>query len=362
MSIIRFNNDYSRGAHPEVLEALVRENANRFDAYGLDIPCAEAASLIRSAADCPDADVHFAVGGTQANVIVLSSVLRTFESVLSADTGHIHRHETGALEHLGHKIELLPNTDGKITASQVLEAARSFKESPIQEHVTEPKAVYISFPTEYGTLYSRRELEELSSVCRSYGLYLFADGARMAYGLASSGNDLTLADFARLTDAFTVGGTKCGALFGEAVVLLHPAFKDRFRSVIKQNGAMLAKGWLTGLQFKALFTNGLYERVGKHACEAADRIRQAFADAGVEMRPYSPTNQLFVRLTPEQASFLAERFLFEDEASLPDGDVVVRFCTSWYTESSDVQALIAALRELPGRGSARKGSHARTNT
>ena len=191
MEIIRFNNDYSQGAHPEVLKALNAENGSRFDAYGLDRLCLEAADLIRTAVSDKDAAVHFAVGGTQANILVLSAVLRPFESVLSADTGHIHRHETGSLEHLGHKIELLPHKDGKITAKQVQAAAQAFRDSGIPEHITEPKAVYISFPTEYGTLYSRKELEDLSAVCRSYGLYLFADGARMAYGLASEQNDLT---------------------------------------------------------------------------------------------------------------------------------------------------------------------------
>ncbi|MBO4366715.1 MAG: aminotransferase class I/II-fold pyridoxal phosphate-dependent enzyme [Clostridia bacterium] len=347
--MIRFNNDYSQGAHPEVLAALNAENGNRFDAYGTDRLCSEAADLIREAVCAPDAAVHFAVGGTQANVIILSSVLRTFESVLSPDTGHIHRHETGALEHLGHKIELLPHTDGKITAKQVETAAKAFRDSTIPEHITEPKAVYISFPTEYGTLYAKKELEELSAVCREYGLYLFVDGARMAYGLASETNDLTLADFARLADAFTIGGTKCGALFGEAVVLIHPAFKDRFRSMLKQNGAMIAKGWLSGLQFKALFRNGLYERIGKHACALASRIRKAFLDAGIELMPDSPTNQLFVRLHANEAELLAKRFQFEDEAVLPDGDVVVRFCTSWYTEESDAEALLSALRDLPPR-------------
>ena len=349
MEIIRFNNDYSQGAHPEVLKALNAENGSRFDAYGLDRLCLEAADLIRKAVCGKDAAVHFAVGGTQANILVLSAVLRPFESVLSADTGHIHRHETGALEHLGHKIELLPHKDGKISAKQVQTAAQAFRDSGIPEHITEPKAVYISFPTEYGTLYSRKELEDLSAVCRSYGLYLFADGARMAYGLASEQNDLTLADFARLTDAFTIGGTKCGALFGEAVVLIHPAFKDRFRSILKQNGAMLAKGWLAGLQFRALFTDGLYERIGKHACTLAAKIRNAFLEAGIELCPDSPTNQLFVRLRPAEAQLLAKQFQFEHEDVLPDGDAVVRFCTSWYTEESDADALISALRALPPR-------------
>ncbi|MBP5230524.1 MAG: aminotransferase class I/II-fold pyridoxal phosphate-dependent enzyme [Clostridia bacterium] len=345
--MIRFNNDYRRGAVPEILNALRETNDRSFGSYGLDRPSEEAAGLIRTACASPEADVHFAVGGTQANVLVISAALRSFQRVLAADTSHIHCHETGAAEHGGHKIQVLPHRDGKLSAEQIRDAADAYRRSTIPEHITQPKLVYLSFPTEYGTLYSREELTEIRNVCLEYGLFLFVDGARMAYGLGSPENDLDLPAFASLTDAFTIGGTKCGALFGEAVVLTHPFLKEDFRSVIKQNGAMLAKGWLTGLQFAVLFRDGLYRKLGEHACRLASELRSAFLEKGIPLCPDSPTNQLFVRLRNDQAEILSKHFLFEPESNSPDGTVVVRFCTAWYTDPEDVSMLCREIRALP---------------
>ena len=345
--MIRFNNDYSKGAHPAVLDALLHTNTQMFEAYGLDDPSREAADLLRAEAGCPDADVHFPVGGTQANLLVISAALRTYQSVLAADTSHIHCHETGAAEATGHKIELLPATDGKIRASQIRDAAEAYRTSPIPEHITQPGMVYLSFPTEYGTLYSKSELSEISEVCRAYALYLFVDGARMAYGLGCPANDLTLQDFAVLTDAFTVGGTKCGALFGEAIVLTHPLLKKDFRAVIKQHGAMLAKGWLSGLQFSALLRDGLYVRLGARACRMADDVREALKEKGLEFCPFNPTNQIFVLLSGAQRAALEKQFVLEPEGTVEDGRHLVRICTAWYTEEDDLRALKEAIRALP---------------
>lgn len=347
--MIRFNNDYSSGAIPEILEALKETNETRYESYGLDELCEEAADLIRSACGCSgkDADVHFAVGGTQANFLVISSALRSFQSVIAADTSHIHCHETGAVENTGHKIEVIFGKDGKLSSEQVRAKADAYRRSSIPEHITQPKLVYLSFPTETGTLYSKSELTSIREVCLEYGLYLFVDGARMAYGLGSEKNDLTLADFARLTDAFTVGGTKCGALFGEAVVLTHPALCEDFRSVIKQHGAMLAKGWLSGLQFSVLFRNGKYLELGKYAYGLASSLRNAFLEKGIPLCPDSPTNQLFVRLTRKQKEIIGKDFIFEPEDESEDGTTVVRFCTSWYTKPEDVSVLRQAILELP---------------
>ena len=357
--MIRFNNDYNCGAHPRVMKALATTNGESHGGYGLDEWCELAARRIRDAASAPGAAVHFVLGGTQANFLVISSALRPYQSVLCADTGHINVHETGAVEHVGHKVEALPSACGKISAAQVEAAARAFGESTVPEHVTQPKMVYLSFPTELGTLYSLRELEDISKVCRAYGLYLFVDGARMAYGLASPENDVTLADMARLADAFTVGGTKCGALFGEAVVLANPALHEGFRSNMKQNGALLAKGWLLGVQFATLFepaessrgaNEPLYVAAARDAVVKALRIRQAFVQAGVPFFVESPTNQQFVILPDSALKELACSFVFEFEERVDETHSCVRFCTSWSTREKEACALAAAIGKLAKAG------------
>ncbi|MBQ6824109.1 MAG: aminotransferase class I/II-fold pyridoxal phosphate-dependent enzyme [Clostridia bacterium] len=343
--MIRFNNDYNHGAHPAILEALSKINNESYGGYGLDPWCEKAAQLICKQLNC-DADVHFLVGGTQANFTVIDAALRTFQSVIAADTGHIQVHETGAVEHLGHKIEVLPSDNGKITAAQIAEKAELYRTSDIQEHITQPKMVYLSYPTEVGSLYTKKELQEIRSVCDQYRLYLFIDGARMGYGLGSPECDLTVQDLARLTDAFYFGGTKCGALFGEAVVLLHPDLKENFRSCIKQNGAMLAKGWLLGLQFYTLFENGLYFDITKHAVTLAMQIRDAFVCKGFELYSQSPTNQQFIILDQKSYDKLAQNYIFEFQEKIKENRIAVRFCTSWSTTQEEVDALIEDIKKL----------------
>ncbi len=344
--MIRFNNDYSHGAHPKVLEALARTNEESYGGYGQDVWCEKAAAVIKKHLNCPQADIHFLVGGTQANFTVIASALRPYQSVLSADTGHINVHETGAVENCGHKVQTLPAVNGKISAAQIREEAELYRTSDIPEHITQPKMVYISHPTEYGTIYSRKELEEISAVCREYGLYLFVDGARMGYGLGASGADVTLEDFARLTDVFYIGGTKCGALFGEAVVIVNPLLQTDFRSYMKQNGAMLAKGWLLGLQFCALFENDLYFEITKKAVEYAMEIRRAFAEKGIPAYIESDTNQQFVILENRQMETLAKNYVFEFEKKIDDTHSCVRFCTSWSTKPEEIRALTEDIRRL----------------
>lgn len=344
--MIRFNNDYSCGAHPQILKALEDTNTESYGGYGLDIWCEKAAAEIKKYLDCPQAEVHFLIGGTQANFTVISAALRPYQSVICADSGHIHVHETGAVEHCGHKIQALPNTDGKITAAQIAEEAELYRTSGVKEHITQPKLVYLSFPTEYGTIYSKQELEEIGTVCRNYGLYLFIDGARLGYGLGSAKADVTIADIARISDVFYCGGTKCGALFGEAVVFTNPELCVDFRSYIKQNGAMLAKGWLLGLQFYTLFKDGLYFEITKRADEYAMQIKQAFAEKSIPSYIESFTNQQFVVLENSMLKKLDDKYVYEYEQKIDETHSCVRFCTSWSTKEEEVQELIRDIRQL----------------
>ena len=344
--MIRFNNDYNRGAHPAILEALARTNTDSYGGYGQDAWCERAAVAIRAELGGVDADIHFLVGGTQVNYTVIAAALRPYESVISADTAHIQVHETGAIENSGHKIETVPNVNGKLTAAQVRTLAEAYRTSTIPEHITEPKLVFLSFPSEYGTIYSLTELRELRAVCDEYGLYLYVDGARMAYGLGAADSDVTLADLAALTDAFTIGGTKCGALFGEALVLKNPALRRHFRSYMKQNGALLAKGWLLGLQFATLFDNGRYFELGRRADALAMRFKAACEAKGLPLYLPNNTNQQFVILTASQRDALAGDFIFEGEGTLLDGREIVRFCTSWASTDDELDALCRAITAL----------------
>lgn len=344
--MIRFNNDYNHGAHPAILEALAATNNESYGGYGIDPWCKKAADEIKKYLDCPEANVHFLIGGTQANFTVIAAALRPFQSVICADSGHINVHETGAVENTGHKVQALPNTDGKITADQIAAEARLFAESEIQEHITQPKMVYLSYPTEYGTIYSLKELEDIHAVCRQYGLYLYIDGARLGYGLGSSESDVTIKDIARLCDAFYCGGTKCGTLFGEAVVIVNPMLNTDFRSYIKQNGAMLAKGWLLGLQFYTLFKDGLYFEITKKAVDYAMKIKDAFAAKGIPFFMESPTNQQFVVVENSLMKKLAEKYVFEFEQKVDDTHSCIRFCTSWSTKKEEIEELIRDIEAL----------------
>ncbi len=344
--MIHFNNDYNRAAHPAVLQALADSAAESHSGYGLDAWCEEGAALIRQAVDRPEAEVHYLLGGTQANYTVISALLRPFQSIICADSGHINVHETGAVEHCGFKIRALPMECGKIAAEQIAAEAELYRSSDIKEHITQPRLVYLSYPTEFGTIYSKAELTDIRRVCDEYGLLLYVDGARLAYGLAAEDCDLTLADMAALVDVFYIGGTKCGAMFGEAVVFCRPGLADNFRSYIKQNGGMLAKGWLLGLQFAALFRDDLYLNIGRQAVAYAMQIRDAFAAKGVPAYIESSTNQQFVVLTEAQMAALGGKYVYEYQEDLGGGRHCVRFCTSWSTQPEEIAALLADIAAL----------------
>ena len=344
--MIRFNSDYTEGAHPEILRLLEETNFQQTDGYGTDEWCSGARELIRAACGCPGADVHFLVGGTQTNTTVIAAALRSYEGVISADTGHINVHETGAVEHTGHKVLALPSVDGKITAEQVTSCMEEHFASPAFEHTVRPGMVYISFPTEYGTIYTKKEMEELHGVCREYRIPLFVDGARLGYGLACSACDLTLPELAGLCDVFYIGGTKVGALFGEAVVVPDPAVLPNFRYMIKQGGGMLAKGRLLGIQFTALFTDGLYMKISRHAIEQSDRIRAALKELGFRIYIDSPTNQQFFVIKKDKFDELTREFALDLNCFLENGDVVARACTSWATKEENVDRFIEELKRI----------------
>ena len=346
--MIYFHNDYSEGCHEKVLQKLIETNLEQTPGYGTDDYCMSAAEKIKAACGRDDVDVHFLVGGTQANLTVIDAALRPHQGALCAVSGHINVHETGAVEATGHKVLPLPSGDAKITAAQVADAVKAHREDGSFEHIVQPKLVYISSPSEYGTLYSLEELEELSAVCRDNGLYLFLDGARMGYGLMASNYDVTLADLARVCDVFYIGGTKVGALFGEAVVICNPVLKEDFRYLIKQHGGMLAKGRLLGIQFDALFTDNLYFKISAHAIKMADKLRACFDSLGVEYLVPGITNQIFPILSDELLHELSKNFMFTEMERVSQTHRCVRFCTSWATLEENVDALCAELNRLSG--------------
>ena len=343
--MILFHNDYSEGCHEKVLEKLTQTNLEQTPGYGEDVYCAAAAEMIR--AKCGrDVYVQFLVGGTQANMTVIAAALRHHQGAICADSGHIHVHETGAVEATGHKCIALPSVEGKITAQQVENYVLSHRADPSFEHMAQPKLVYISNPTEWGTLYTLSELEELSSVCRKLGLYLFVDGARLGYGLMAKGNDVTMEDLARLCDVFYIGGTKVGALFGEAVVISNPEIAQDFRYHIKQRGGMLAKGRLLGVQFCALMENDLYFEISAHADRLADQLRATFTELGYSFFMENTTNQLFPILPSSVRKALAEKYTFIEMDQVDEDRRACRFCTSWATREENVNALCADLVKL----------------
>ena len=347
--MIYFNNDYSEGCHEKVMERLLATNMVQTPGYGEDAYCAAAAAKIRKKCGREDVAVHFLVGGTQTNMTVIDAALRPHQGALGADTAHINVHETGAVEATGHKVLWVPHHDGKITAQQVEDTVREHYASASFEHTVQPKLVYISNPTELGTLYTRAELESLSAVCRTRGLYLFVDGARLGYGLAAQGNDVTMEDLANLCDVFYIGGTKVGALFGEAVVITNPALQEDFRYLIKQHGGMLAKGRLLGVQFDALMEDDLYEKIAAHADRLADKLRHCLKELGVPFLVENTTNQLFPVLPDGVLDALAKDFVFSEQERVDETHRAVRFCTSWATKEESVDALCIRLRQLLGR-------------
>ena len=342
--MIRFECDYTTGAHPKILEALVNTNGEACPGYGEDEHCQRAAAMLRDLCQTPDAGVHFLVGGTQANATVIAAALRPHQGALCAQTGHINVHETGAIEAGGHKVLALPAADGKITAAQIDQYCLAHHADPAREHMVKPGMVYLSHPTELGTVYTLAELEAIYEICRRWQLLLFVDGARLACGLAAS--DITLADLGRLCDVFYLGGTKAGLLFGEAVVIPNPNLDFDFRYLIKQHGGMLAKGRLLGVQFEAFLTDGLFLEIGKREAAQAMRLREAFLSRGFGLFVDSPTNQQFPILPDRAVEALGKKYSFEVWARVDEGHTAVRFCTSWSTSDQDVNALIADIQAL----------------
>jgi len=341
--MINLSSDYLEGCHPSILKKLSETNLEQTPGYGLDPYCEQAADAIRKVFACPDSDVHFLVGGTQSNAVIISSILRPYEGVLCASSGHINVHETGAVEATGHKVLPLASRDGTISSAQVNVAVALQGED---EHVVRPGMVYISLATELGTVYSLVELKDLYYTCRQNGLYLYVDGARLGYALASPITDLRIEDIAKYSDVFTVGGTKQGALFGEAVVISNPDLKKNFRYMMKRSGALLAKGRLLGIQFLELMRNNLYFTLAKKAVDAAMRIRDALLERKIPLLVDSPTNQLFPILTDEQLESLEENFELTTWERVDELHTAVRICTSWCTPDASVDAVIAAIRKL----------------
>lgn len=344
---IYFDSDYTAGAHPQVLARLAETNLLHTPGYGCDSFSDRAKKLIRQACGCPTAEVHLLVGGTQTNATVIDGLLARHQGVLAAESGHINVHEAGAIEATGHKVLTLPSHDGKVLATEVEAYIRNFYADDTWQHMVAPGMLYISQPTELGTVYTRAELEAISEVCHAAHIPLYIDGARMGYGLAATEGDITLADIARLADVFYIGGTKVGALFGEAVVVTNPALLHNFFPLIKQHGALLAKGRLLGVQFEALFTDGLYLQIGQQAVRLAHRLKKAFVERGYTPFVDSPTNQQFFRLPNNVVDHLltGASFEFWGPRGLTHSDV--RFVTSWATTDSDIDQLVALLDSVP---------------
>ena len=341
--MLYFESDYTEGAHPTVLARLCETNMEHVSGYGEDQFCDAAKEKIRAACKTPDADIFFLVGGTQTNRTVIAGLLHPYEGVVAAETGHIAAHEAGAIENSGHKVLPIPAKLGKITAEALKSYLAAFYADDNCDHMVQPGMVYISHPTEYGTLYTKDELAAIHAAAQAYDLPLFIDGARLGYGLASDGTDLSLPEIAQNCDAFYIGGTKVGALCGEAVVFPRGNAPKHFFTTVKQNGALLAKGRLLGVQFDALFTDNLYLNISRHAIECAKKLRALFADRGYTFFLDTPTNQIFIVLENEQMKRLGEQVKFSFWEPYNAHHTVVRFATSWATDENDIEALAEIL-------------------
>ena len=343
MEIIKLASDYQVGAHENIMKRLCETNMLNTSGYGKDEFCESAREKIRKACDAPDAAVHFLVGGTQTNATVIDALLKSYQGVVSADTGHVGGHEAGAIEFGGHKVLTIPNKDGKITADDLDKYCGNFYNDGNHEHMVMPGMTYISQPTENGTLYSLNEITAISEVCKKYSMPLYVDGARLAYALACEENDVTLKDLARLCDAFYIGGTKCGALFGEAVVIPNKNTIPHFFTIIKQHGALLAKGRLLGIQFDTLFTDDLYLNIGKPAIKAANRLRDYFTKSGYKLTYENPTNQVFVVLENSVMEKIAEVAEFSFWEAYDDNHTIVRFASSFATTDEEIETFIGLI-------------------
>ena len=342
--MISFASDYIAGAHPQILQKLIETNFENFPGYGSDRYCLSAAEKIKNACNAPNADVFFLTGGTQTNQVIISSILQNYDGVIAASTGHVSVHEAGAIEYTGHKVLTLPEKDGKIFAASVKSYLENFYADENCEHMVQPGMVYISFPTEYGSLYSKNELSELYAVCREYKIPLFIDGARLGYALASDECDIKLSDLKDLCDVFYIGGTKVGALCGEAVVFTHKNAPLHFITQIKQHGALLAKGWILGIQFDTLFTDDLYFKISRHAIKMAELLKELFREKDFTFFRNSPTNQIFIVLENEQMNDLQKSVEFSFWEKYDENHTVVRFATSWSTKESDIEELRKILK------------------
>lgn len=336
-----FNNDYSEGAHPSVMDALMETNTVQSVGYGMDSYCNQAKARVKELLECSTCDVHFLVGGTQANTTIIASVLRPYEAVISVDSGHINVHETGAIESSGHKVIVVDGVDGKLTAQAIREAYTLHED----EHMVKPGMVYISNATELGTMYYKSELETISAVCRELGLYLFMDGARLGVALSASDNDITFKDLCKYVDVFYIGGTKNGALFGEAVVIVHEDLKKDFRYMIKQRGGMLAKGRLLGIQFLTLLQDDLYLNLAKHANEMASIMQDTMKNCGIPFVVSSTTNQIFPILSNDIIEQLKKDYAFQTWCKIDDTHTAMRFVTSWATPLEVVQTFCEDMKQ-----------------
>ncbi|MCI8660504.1 MAG: low specificity L-threonine aldolase [Lachnospiraceae bacterium] len=337
--MISFESDYTTGAHPKILQRFVETNMEVLSGYGNDAYCQSAREKIRNACQCPEAEVFFLTGGTQTNAVVISSVLQKYEGVVAAQTGHVSVHEAGAIENTGHKVLEIPQSEGKIDAAFLEQYIEAFYQDENYEHMVFPGMVYISYPTEYGTLYTKTELTKIYEVCKKYHIPLFIDGARLGYGLMSKNGDMTLADIARLCDVFYIGGTKVGALCGEAVVFTKNNTPKHFMTLVKRQGAMLAKGRLIGVQFDTLFTDNLYFDISRHAIEMAERLKEIIKEKGCRIYLESPTNQQFIVLENGKMEALKKKVRFGFWEKFDEGHTIVRFATSWSTSEEELDYL-----------------------
>lgn len=341
--MLAFECDYLEGAHEKILQRLIETNYHKVPGYGNDSYCDSAKKRIKEACHCPEGDVYFLAGGTQTNAIVIDTMLQKYEGVVAAATGHVNVHEAGAIEYTGHKVMTVPSHEGKMQADELKAMLQGFWQDTSHEHMVFPGMVYLSYPTEYGTLYSKKELEEIAGVCHEFRIPLYLDGARLGYGLMSKSADMTLPEIAKICDVFYIGGTKVGALCGEAVVFTKKNTPKHFLTMVKQHGAMLAKGRLLGIQFDTLFTDNLYFEISAHAIEMAEKLKAGLKEKGYTFYLNSPTNQQFVILSVEEIKKLQKEVSFDLWDKTDENHQVVRFATSWATKEQDVEALLQLL-------------------
>lgn len=341
--MLSFECDYTEGAHEKILQRLIEVNREHLSGYGSDRYCESAKEKIRRECQCPDAEISFLVGGTQANAVVIDAMLKSYEGVVAVKTGHVNAHEAGAIEYTGHKVLEVPQHEGKMDAGELETYLESFWKDDNYEHMVFPGMVYISHPTEYGTLYSKKELADLSAVCRKFKIPLYMDGARLGYGLMSKNTDVTLPMIADFCDVFYIGGTKVGALCGEAVVFTKNNMPAHFLTIVKQHGALLAKRWLLGLQFDTLFSDGLYYKISRHAIEMAEVLKDGFEKKGYSFFMESPTNQQFIILENQHMERLKDEVTFSYWEKVDDDHTVVRFATSWATTREDIEKLFTLI-------------------